>query len=180
MPRHVAFLRGINVGGHRVKMARLREIFEEAGCRHVATFIASGNVVFEGGVEDHERLEAALEARLEAALGFEAATFLRPLDRLREITTTELPPASDDDAFNVHVFFLRTESDDDMKRRLKELESPEDVFHAVGREVFWHRRGRMTDSPISTADLTRALGGPDQTSRNMNTLRRMVARFGDE
>lgn len=180
MMRHVAFLRGINVGGHRVKMARLRELFAEAGCRRVSTFIASGNVIFDAGVEETGALEKALEAHLAAALGFEVATFLRPLDRLREITTTELPPASDDDAFNVHVFFLRTESDDDMKRRLKELESPEDVFHAVGQEVFWHRRGRMTDSPISTADLTRALGGPDQTSRNTNTLRRMVAKFGDE
>jgi uncharacterized protein (DUF1697 family) len=46
MTQYVAFLRGINVGGHRVKMDRLREIFEETGLSDVSTFIARGNVVF--------------------------------------------------------------------------------------------------------------------------------------
>ena len=39
MHRYVALLRGINVGGHRVKMDRLREFFEELGFQDVATFI---------------------------------------------------------------------------------------------------------------------------------------------
>ena len=43
--RYAAFLRAINVGGHIVKMDRLRTLFEAAGFRGVETFIASGNVV---------------------------------------------------------------------------------------------------------------------------------------
>jgi uncharacterized protein (DUF1697 family) len=46
MPQTIALLRGINVGGHRVKMDRLRLLFEELDLRHVSTFIASGNVIF--------------------------------------------------------------------------------------------------------------------------------------
>lgn len=46
MPRYFAFLRGINVGGHRIKMDRLREHVEALGFEHVETFIASGNVIF--------------------------------------------------------------------------------------------------------------------------------------
>ena len=59
MRRYVAFLRAINVGGHTVKMDRLRALFAELGHGGVETFIASGNVIFEaaGG-------EAALEAAL--------------------------------------------------------------------------------------------------------------------
>ena len=54
MPQYIAFLRGINVGGHRVKMDRLRELFEELSLRDVSTIISSGNVIFSahsGGVE---------------------------------------------------------------------------------------------------------------------------------
>jgi uncharacterized protein (DUF1697 family) len=48
MFRFVAFLRAINVGGGRtVKMQTLRQVFESLGFSGVATFIASGNVVFE-------------------------------------------------------------------------------------------------------------------------------------
>src|SRR5258706_8436007 len=47
MPRCVAFLRAINVGGHTVKMDRLRTVFETLGFDEVETFIAIGNVLFD-------------------------------------------------------------------------------------------------------------------------------------
>jgi uncharacterized protein (DUF1697 family) len=53
--RYIALLRGINVGGkNRVPMADLRAVLEGLGFRHVATYIASGNVVLdaEPGAED--------------------------------------------------------------------------------------------------------------------------------
>ena len=47
MPRFIAFLRAINVGGHNVTMKELRGLFEALGLKSVETFIASGNVIFE-------------------------------------------------------------------------------------------------------------------------------------
>ena len=45
MPRHIALLRGINVGGHRkVPMADLRAALEDAGFEDVKTYVQSGNV----------------------------------------------------------------------------------------------------------------------------------------
>ena len=46
MPRLIAFLRAINVGGHTVTMMKLRKEFEALGLQDVETFIASGNVIF--------------------------------------------------------------------------------------------------------------------------------------
>jgi uncharacterized protein (DUF1697 family) len=46
MPKYVAFLRAINVGGHTVKMDHLRRLFEALGFTNVETFIASSDVVF--------------------------------------------------------------------------------------------------------------------------------------
>jgi uncharacterized protein (DUF1697 family) len=47
MPKYIAFLRAINVGGHIVKMKDLRELFGSLGFTGVETVLASGNVVFE-------------------------------------------------------------------------------------------------------------------------------------
>jgi uncharacterized protein (DUF1697 family) len=47
MDRYVAFLRGINLGGRRIKNEELRRHFEEIGLEEVATFRASGNVIEE-------------------------------------------------------------------------------------------------------------------------------------
>ena len=44
---YIALLRGINVGGHKIiKMEQLRKAFEGLGFENVATYVQSGNVVF--------------------------------------------------------------------------------------------------------------------------------------
>ncbi|MGH9388723.1 MAG: DUF1697 domain-containing protein, partial [Vicinamibacteria bacterium] len=44
----MALLRGINLGGkNRLPMKDLAAMFTEGGCESVATYIQSGNVVFE-------------------------------------------------------------------------------------------------------------------------------------
>ncbi len=47
MPRYVAFLRAVNVGGRTVKMDLLRELFAQLQFKNIETFIASGNVIFD-------------------------------------------------------------------------------------------------------------------------------------
>ena len=49
MTRYVAFLRSINTPPRHVKMARLRGTFIRLGFENVATYIASGNVIFDTG-----------------------------------------------------------------------------------------------------------------------------------
>lgn len=45
---YVAFLRGINVGGHAViRMSELQRAFEGLGFENVRTVLASGNVIFD-------------------------------------------------------------------------------------------------------------------------------------
>ena len=46
MERCVAFLRGMNLGGRRIKNEQLRAEFEALGYADVGTFRASGNVLF--------------------------------------------------------------------------------------------------------------------------------------
>ncbi|MGH8103125.1 MAG: DUF1697 domain-containing protein, partial [bacterium] len=45
--KYVAFLRGINVGGHKpVRMEDLRKALGSLGFKNVRTILASGNVIF--------------------------------------------------------------------------------------------------------------------------------------
>ena len=65
MDRYVAFLRGMNLGNRRIKNEALRRHFEAMGFEEVATFRASGNVVFADPGGDSE---AKLQKRVEAAI----------------------------------------------------------------------------------------------------------------
>lgn len=74
---YIAFLRGVNVGGHLVKMERLRELFSELGVGNVRSYIQSGNVFFETEETDRSVLSHNIGAHLAAALGYEVPVFLR-------------------------------------------------------------------------------------------------------
>jgi uncharacterized protein (DUF1697 family) len=82
---YIALLRGINVGGHTVKMDRLRGLFAELGYGNVRTYIQSGNVFFESDQPDRAALTREIEWHLGQVLGYEAPVFLRTIPELESI-----------------------------------------------------------------------------------------------
>jgi uncharacterized protein (DUF1697 family) len=82
MAKHIAFLKAINVGGHTVKMDRLKKLFEIMGFENVETFIASGNVVFETKSKSVDSIRKQIETELEKSLGYKVATFIRTTKEL--------------------------------------------------------------------------------------------------
>ena len=82
---YVALLRGINVGGHNVKMEQLRGLFGELGFANVRSYIQTGNVFFDSSEPDRRSLRALIEAHLNVALGYAVPTCLRTLDELEQM-----------------------------------------------------------------------------------------------
>ena len=169
--RWFAFLRAINVGGHTVKMDRLRSLFEEQGFASVETFIASGNVVFEAGGAAPATLEKRIVAALRKGLGYEVETFLRSRDELAAIARAE--PFGPDPDGTVYVGFLRAPPAAAARDALMDFRSDVDDFRVLGREVYWLARGGMSGTTFSGARLERTLGMPT-TMRNTNTVHRLL------
>jgi uncharacterized protein (DUF1697 family) len=174
--RYVAFLRAINVGGHVVKMDRLRAEFEALKLRDVETFIASGNVIFSASSDDAAALEQRIERRLAQALGYPVATFLRTPDELASLVRDE-PFADRDPTTQLWVGFLKSALPLAGRDKLLSLRTDMDDFEARAREAFWMCRTRMSDSKVSGSKLERALGMP-ATFRNVTTVRKLALRTG--
>jgi len=180
MPRYVALLRGINVGGHVVKMDRLRAVFSAMGCADVETFIASGNVIFSSPSRDVAALERRAEAALEAALGYEVATFIRTPEQLQAIAAHR-PFAEEPAAGQGTIYIISTKQPlaAAARRQLMALSTPDDELACKDGEVYWCRRGKLLDSTISGPQMGKALGG-QTTTRNRNTIVRLVARLAND
>lgn len=86
---YVALLRGVNVGGHQVKMERLRELFAELDLSNVRTYIQSGNVFFESAETDRAALTRKIEDHLCGALGYAVPVFLRTIAELERIIASD-------------------------------------------------------------------------------------------
>lgn len=85
MTTFIALLRGINVGGHRVKMEQLRALFSELGFANIRSFIQSGNIFFDTSEADPVALASRIEAHLRAKLGYQVPVMLRTPAQLNEV-----------------------------------------------------------------------------------------------
>jgi uncharacterized protein (DUF1697 family) len=106
--RYLALLRGINVGGNNpVPMADLRDCVEQLGAMDVATYIQSGNVLFDGGRTAPATWIARLEGALADRFGYDARIALRSHRQLRAVV--DGAPAgfgSEPDRYRSDVVFL--------------------------------------------------------------------------
>jgi uncharacterized protein (DUF1697 family) len=176
MPRFVAFLRALNVGGRVVKMDALKKVFLSLGLADVESFIASGNMVFSS--KGAKGLDGKIAAGLEKALGYEVPTFVRTMDEVAAAALCASFPETDAARFPTYlVGFLSKELDAASVERLSALESPEDRFHVRGRDFWWLSKHHQARPAITGRQLEKALGQPT-TLRNVNTVRRMAERYG--
>jgi len=175
MTRYVAFLRAINVGGHTVKMDRLRALFQELRLANVETFIASGNVLFNSSSTSTAAMESRIERHLEQALGYEVVTFVRPLANLADVVASHPFEHFERDGHALSVGFLKEPLGADARGKLTALQAGFDEFHLHDREAYWLCRGKMSDSKVWGSALDKALGAPI-TFRNMNTVRKLAAK----
>lgn len=173
---HVALLRGINLGNRRLKMERLRELFEELGYSSVSTFIASGNVLFSTAKRDTSKLERQIEAHLEKSLGYRVDTFVRTHTELAAIVASRpFGPAHDDATVTINASFCKEPPAPEMARRLEAIRTDVDEFRVSGREWFWLCRIRMSESTVWNLPATKALKPPNGTMRNFRTVEKLAA-----
>ena len=176
MSRTFAFLRAINVGGHTVTTARLKELFQELGLRNVETFLASGNVVFDGGSAKEAALQKKIEGHLHAALGYEVATFLRTEGELAALVRgCPFSAAEAAGAKALNVALLQGPLPAEAEARLQGLRTELDAFRAAGREVWWLCFARQSESTFSNAVFEKTVK-VRATFRGLNTLQRLAAK----
>ena len=176
MNRYVAFLRGMNLGDRRITNDELRSHFEALGCGEVATFRASGNVIFASDGEPATKLTSRLESGLADALGYEVPVFLRSARELSAIAAHE---AFDSKLLNASkgklqiLLLVKKPSPAAVKKALA-LSTDADRLAIEGRELYWLPDGGMSDSELDLKALATALG--PTTIRTKGTIDQIAAK----
>lgn len=174
MNTYLAFLRGINVGGHhKVPMEELRQELEKLNFSNVVTLLNSGNVIFDTIAHDSNQLEHTISRQLEEIFGFPIPIMLRDSTRINQLLKSD--PFKDiiiTSDIRLYVSFLR----EDTPIKLKLPWTNEDGSFKI--------LDHSDDTLISVLDLSitktpkgmevlEKLVGKDITTRNWNTLKRI-------
>ena len=180
MRAFAAFLRGINVGGHRVKGPELCAVFEGLGCTEVSTFRASGNVVFDADPEPEGELAARIEAALEKALGYEATTFLRSAAEIAAIAAAEPfeGAALERSKGKLQVAMLTSRPAAEAREAVLAHATDNDRLALGARELYWLPAAGTQDSELDWKAIGSAVG--TTTVRTMGTVEQIAAKhFSD-
>jgi uncharacterized protein (DUF1697 family) len=175
--RHVALLRGINVGGrNRVAMRDVRAAFEDAGFTSVATYIQSGNVLFDSAPD--AGLEARVEQVLDEALGLPVIVVVRDREQMRAVAA-DAPPGfgQGPDLYHSDVIFLKDPLTAEEGLKAVELRDGVDVAWA-GEGVLYCQR---LSAQRTKSRLSRVMSRPEyrlMTIRNWNTTARLAEMVG--
>ena len=170
MSRHVALVRGINVGGHRrVPMATLRERFAAAGATDVATYIQSGNVVFSAPPRGAPAIASAVQRDLESMHGGSVPVVTRSAAAWRRILAslpfTDLP----EERSSVSVGLLDRRPTAARAAALDPDHSPGDRFVLDGTTLYLDLPRGVRETGLTVAWFERELG-VSCTVRNWRTM----------
>ena len=152
MTSYVALLRGINVGGARtLPMPALAELFEEAGCTSVRTYIQSGNVVFAADDELGDNFRQHVAEAIERRFSMQVPIVLRTAQEMADAVGNNPFLAEGGDEKALHVAFLGDTPSADAIASLDADRSPPDRFAVIGRDIYLHLPNGVARTKLTNA-----------------------------
>jgi uncharacterized protein (DUF1697 family) len=179
MSRYVAFLRGMNLGGRRIRNEELRRHFEEMGFGEISTFRASGNVIFSvGDRESESKLARRVEAELDERLGYDVPVFLRSIEEVAAIAAQQPfdPKQVRKSKGKLQVSLLPKKPSAAAKKKALVLATDEDLLAIDGREFYWLPSGGISESDLDLKAIDTVLG--PGTIRTIGTIEQIAAKHG--
>lgn len=171
--KYICFLRGINVGGHRkIKMADLRESFENLGFQNVKSYIQSGNVIFEDSEKDQSLLESKITKKIKEDLTFDVPVMIRNLEEIEQ-TIKSIPFKKIDNPKTFYITLLSEIPSTENVKSLEELLNSNDQSKVLGSVVYTMRNPDVNKSKFSN-NLVEKILKVSATNRNLNTLNKVL------
>ena len=173
MTRWIALLRGVNVGGgNKIAMPALRVSCEECGFERVATYIQSGNVVFDAD-GDEASVTASLHAALRDRHQLKVPVVVRSAKEMDRLADCHPGLALGVDPKYLQIVFLDKKVAADAGT-IDATRFLPDTFETDGREIYATYPNGSGRSKLTIEVFERAFGVV-ATARNVNTVRALIA-----
>lgn len=169
MGRMIALLRAVNVGGRKLPMAELRAKCAALGWANVATYIQSGNVLFDADCPPAEA-EAAIEAMIRRDYGYESPTIVRTAEQWRSYAPANPFPDAARETPNYLLMLLSKQPPAaGAENAIQARAAAGEVVRRTGDALWFHFPAGSGTSKLTPSFIDKAIGSP-ATSRNYRTI----------
>jgi uncharacterized protein (DUF1697 family) len=171
MPRYIALLRGVNVGGNSmVRMSELKECFEAQGFENVATYINSGNIAFDA----RSASETAVEKAIEKHFSRHIDVMLRKQSEITQILNANPLAGAYENPKQMHVLFLKGELPLEKQFQLSETDFGDEVVICMDRQIYVLMPAGVTESVFSKKAILDKKPRVLYTGRNIRTVEKLA------
>jgi uncharacterized protein (DUF1697 family) len=177
VPRHVAFLRAINVGGRRASRDQLTTCLEALGFENVTTFRASGNLIFDAPGRSQTALTKRIDDALTESLGYDVSAFLRTAAAVHAITAHQPFPkkAVDASGGKLQVALLRKRPSKAARDEVLSMATDDDRLAIHGTELYWLPSGGQMQTDLNLRAIDSLVG--ENTRRTKRMIEEIDAKF---
>jgi uncharacterized protein (DUF1697 family) len=166
----VALLRGINVAGkHCLPMQQLIDIFIEAHCCEVRTYIQSGNVIFKAKSANVAELAVLVAKKIEQRFGFACPVVLRTVEQMTQAVRDNPFLRAGMPEQTLHVYFLADLPSPSAIKSLDPDRSAPDAFRVLDRQIYLYLPNGMARTKLTNAYFDTKLATVS-TARNWTTV----------
>lgn len=175
---YVAFLRGINVGGHhKVPMADLKSELESLGFEKIITILNSGNILFDTKTNSIANIEERISTHLENYFGFPIPTIVRKAVAINQLFKLDIfkafVPTKD---IRFYVSFLKHDKAFNQQLPWTSLDKSFIILAKKDKAIF-----SILDLSVSKTskamEVLEQYYGKEITTRNWNTILRIIKKF---
>ena len=170
MTTHLVLLRGINVSGQKlIKMEDLRKLLTDAGFQNVATYIQSGNIIFESKETDKVKVAAQAKALIKKQYGWEVGVLVLDFADLEQtIGNNPFLKEPGADQKQLYVAFLSEQPLSDDLSRFRAFDIGQDEAVLGDRVLYLKYASGAGNTKLTNALIENKLK-VTATSRNWNT-----------
>lgn len=172
MKTYAAFLRGVNVGGVKLKMADVSAALSSAGFTDVRTILASGNVVLTTP-RDARGVRATAETVLRREFGYEAWVLVYEMATLQSIVDG-YPFEPEVDGHHSYVTFVCDPVALDELAGLAATAGPGESITRGDGVIYWQVPRSMTLASAMGKTMGKSRYKSSTTTRNLRTLGKVL------
>lgn len=178
MKKYVVLLRGINVGGHhKVPMKELKNELEKMGFKNIITLLNSGNIILDAENTTADKLEIELTKSLETIFGFSIPVIVREAEDITQVFN--LKPFKNIKVTKdtrLYVSFLKHEPKKEINLPWKTEDNSYQILD-VSKKIIFSVLDLSATKTTKGMDMLEQMFGKDITTRNWNTIQKIVNKF---
>lgn len=177
VPTHVAFLRGINVGGNNpIKMVDLVKVFESLKCHDIKTILASGNILFSQPAGSKAISPTSFQAAIAKSCKKQIGVIVLSLKDIQSLVeSTPFRGFSESKSTRLHTTFFSSAPKLKLKLPYKSEKGDLTIVAVNKTAVCWIAHlipGRHSGMCMATLE---KMLGKDVTTRSWNTVLKIAA-----